>query len=176
MRRPCATLSRHAAAFVGSLGLAGALAACGPSDSRAPVPPSTAAATTATAKADDGACPNTGLWAKCSLLYRLQRSGLVPRVDSSATVKEKGLTGTPFVIRLSATSTMDVFLYPDSATRKADAVKLDRTNMVSDSAPLTMMHEQTLIEAANVIAVLSTLNDQLRERVGNAILAGAPQP
>jgi hypothetical protein len=116
------------------------------------------------------------LWARCSLLYRLQRSGLVPRVDSSATVGEKGLAGTSFVVRLSATSTLDVFLYPDSAARKADAVKLDRTHMVSDTASLTMMHEKTLIETANVIAVLSSLNDQLRERVGNAILAGAPQP
>lgn len=171
-----ARLFRRAATVASSLWVASALAACSSSDSRAPAPPSSASASAATASADAGTCPNTGLWAKCSLLYRLQRSGLVPRVDSSATVKEKGLTGTPFVIRLSATSTMDVFLYPDSATRKADAVKLDRTNMVSDSTPLTMMHEKTLIEAANVIAVLSTLNDQLRERVGNAILAGAPQP
>ncbi len=169
-------LRRHAATLASSLCLASALAACGSSDTRAPAPPSTAGSTAARASADEGTCPNTGLWAKCSLLYRLQRSGLVPRVDSSATVNEKGLAGTPFVIRFSATSTMDVFLYPDSATRKADAVKLDRTNMVSDSASLTMMHEKTLIEAANVIAVLSSLNDQLRERVGNAILAGAPQP
>jgi hypothetical protein len=152
-----------------------ALLACGPAEDRAPAPAS-ASASTASASVDQGGCPNTGLWAKCSLLYRLQRSGLVPRVDSSATVEEKGLAGTPFVIRFSAASTMDVFLYPDSAARKAAGVKLDRTNMVSDSAPLTLRREKTLIETANVIAVLSSLNDQLRERVGNAILAGAPQP
>jgi hypothetical protein len=172
------TICRAFAARLTSMAVCavGGLAACGPVDSRTPAPPSTVGATTAAATADQGTCRNTGLWAKCSLLYRLERSGLVPRVDSSATVGEHGLSGTSFVIRLSATSTLDVFLYPDSAARKADGVKLDRTNMVSDSTPLTMRREKTLIESANVIAVLSSLNDRLRERVGNAILAGAPQP
>src|SRR5205809_7691566 len=38
-------------------------------------------------------CPATGLWAQCSVLYRLGRSGIAPHIDSTATVGEKALTG-----------------------------------------------------------------------------------
>jgi len=155
--------------------LAGAVACSTSSDKPAASPPPDTA-THATASTGPGGCPNTGTWAQCSLMYRLQRAGLVPRIDSSATVAEKGLSGKSFVIRFSPTSVMDVFLYPDSASRKADGAKLDRHGMVSDSTPLTMAREKTLIEGDNIIAVLSSLNDQLRQRVGDAILAGAPEP
>ena len=165
----------HALVSITVLATILAASACGTSDKPAASPPPDTA-THATASTDQGGCPNTGLWAQCSLLYRLQRTGLVPHVDSTATVAEKGLSGKSFVIRFSAASSMDVFLYPDSASRKADDAKLDHHGMVSDSTPLTMAREKTLIESDNLIAVLSSLNDELRERVGNAILAGAPEP
>lgn len=156
-----------------------AAVACGGGSSRksaASPPADTATSPHAAASTGPGGCPNTGTWAQCSLMYRLQRAGLVPRIDSSATVAEKGLSGKSFVIRFSPTSVMDVFLYPDSTARKTDGAKLDRHGMVSDSTPLTMAREKTLIEGDNIIAVLSSLNDQLRQRVGDAILAGAPEP
>jgi len=74
---------------------------CGKSD----VPPakgdSTAAKPAAVVAAPaDPKCPATGLWAECSALYRLERAGLAPRVDSAATPAEKSLAVHPLVIKI----------------------------------------------------------------------------
>jgi hypothetical protein len=119
-------------------------------------------------------CPATGLWAECSILYRLERSGFVPKVDSSATPREKSLTGKPLIIKLGV-AVLEVYVYPDSIARIADGMKLDRTKLVDGEAQQTMEHERTLIESANVIGLLTSLNSHQRERVSDALMAGAPQ-
>jgi len=124
----------------------------------------------------DPRCPATGLWAECSVLYRLERSGLAPHVDSSGVATEKLLTGRPLLIKFGPTSRLEVFLYPDSVARKADAAKLDRTTLVGATDQQTLRRERTLIENANLIGLLSSINDRLRERVSDALTAGAPQP
>lgn len=122
-------------------------------------------------------CPATGLWAQCSILYRFERAGIAPHLDSTATVEEKTLSGgQSFVIKFGATSKLELFLYPDSASRVKDGAKLDRTKLVSATAPQTINRERTLIENANLIGLLTSLNDRLRERVSDALTAGAPQP
>jgi len=122
------------------------------------------------------ACPATGLWAECSILYRLERSGLAPHVDSTGRADEKALSGRPLVIKFGTTSRLEVFLYSDSAARIVDAKKLDRTTLVAGTDQQTLRRERTLIENANLIGLLSSISDRLRERVSDALTAGAPQP
>ena len=130
----------------------------------------------AAAMPGDPRCPATGLWAECSVLYRLERSGLAPHIDSSATASEKALTGRTLFIKFGTTSHLEVFLYSDSAARIADVRKLDRTAFVGATGQQTLRRERTLIENGNLIGLLSSINDRLRERVSDALTAGAPQP
>ena len=140
-------------------------------------PPRSAGATAAPAAAATGpACPATGLWAACSVVYRLERSGLAPHVDSSATAQEKELTGKPLIIKIGQTAVLEVYIYPDTSARAADGKKLDRTKLVDGQAQQTMERERTLIESANVIGLLTSLSSHQRERVSDALMAGAPQP
>jgi hypothetical protein len=151
-----------------------ALSACAKSES----PPPNAGGSTAAAPvvaAGGNTCPATGLWADCSILYRLERSGLVPHVDSTATPQEKGLTGKPLIMKLGQ-ATLEVYIYPDSGARIADGKKLDRTKFVDGLAQQTMARERTLIESANIIGLLTSLNSHQRERISDALTAGAPQP
>ena len=122
----------------------------------------------------DSRCPATGLWEECSVLYRLDRSGLAPHVDSTGKADEKALSGRPLVIKFGTTSRLEVFLYPDSAARIADAKKLDRTAFVGATGQQTLRRERTLIENANLIGLLSSINDRLRERVSDALSRGRP--
>ena len=123
-------------------------------------------------------CPATGLWAQCSVLYRLERSGIAPHLDSTEKVEEKALTTSTsnFVVKFGTSSRLEVFLYPDSSARIADGKKLDRTKLVNATATQTINRERTLIENGNLIGLLTSLNDRLRERVSDGLTAGAPQP
>jgi len=136
-----------------------------------------AAPTRATAVAGpaESTCPATGLWAECSALYRLERAGLAPHVDSTATPAEKSLAGRTLVIKIGLTSSLELHIYPDSMARVADAKKLDRTQLVLPGAEQTINRERTLIENANLIGLLTSLNGHQRERVSDALLAGPPQ-
>jgi hypothetical protein len=121
-------------------------------------------------------CPATGLWAQCSLIYHLDRAGLAPRVDSSGTPAEPLLSVKPLIVKIGRNAVLELYVYPDSTARIADAKTLDRTSFVIGTAPQTMNRQRTLIESSNVIGLLASLNDQQRERVFNALTAGAPQP
>ena len=109
-------------------------------------------------------------------MYRLTRSGLAPRIDSSAKAEEGALHGKSFVMKVGAMAKLEVFLYPDSAARAADGSKLDRTQFVNGTGQQSIRRERTLIENGNLIALLTSLNERQRERVSDALNAGAPQP
>lgn len=123
-------------------------------------------------------CPATGLWAECSVLYRLDRAGIAPHLEPNEKVQEKSLgTGaTTFVMKIGASARLEVFLYPDSTTRVADEAKLDRTQFVGATSEQTIKRERTLIENANLVGLLTSINSHQRERVSDALTAGAPQP
>lgn len=132
------------------------------------------AATAAVASAPSAECPPTGLWARCSVMYRLERTGLAPRLDSAASVGT-ALREPGFVVKIGTFASLDVYLFADSAARVAAEQLLDRSRFVMPGAPLTMRHEQTLIENANLVGVLTSLNDRQRERISDALVAGPPQ-
>jgi hypothetical protein len=79
------------------------------------------------------------------------------------------------VIKIGLSSSLELYLYPDSVARIADAKKLDRTQLVPPGAAQTIKRERTLIENANLIGLLTSLNDHQRERVADALMAGPPQ-
>lgn len=140
-----------------------------------------AAATSApvvSAAPGDTSCPATGYWARCSVLYRLERAGLAPHLDSAATPEEKSLSGSAssFVVKIGSMSRLEVFLYADSAARLAGEKQLDKSKLVSATAPQTILRERTLIENANLVGLLTSINDHQRERVSDALTAGPPQP
>jgi len=154
-----------------------ALVACErPAKDSRPGEAKTAQPTPVAATPGDPRCPATGLWAECSVLYRLERSGLAPHIDSTGTANEKSLTGRPLLIKFGTASRLEVFLYSDSTARIADVKKLDRAALVGATDQQTLRRERTLIENANLIGLLSSINDRLRERVSDALTAGAPQP
>ncbi len=126
------------------------------------------------AAAPKGRCPATGMWAQCSILDRLDHSGLAPRLDS-ATVDEPPLTRKGRLVRLGSAE-LELFLYPDSVSRKADEARLDRKKFIDASQEPSLAGERTLIRSANLLAILSSRNDHQRERVSDAITAGPPQP
>lgn len=154
--------------------LAAAIVGCSKRD--APPPAATSQAAAAPARPTTPGCPATGQWDVCSVLYRLDRAGLAPHVDSSAKPSEKELTGTPLVVKIGLNARLELYLYPDTAARAADAKKLDRTELVTDTAMQTIKRERTLIESSNVIGLLTSINTHQRERVADALLAGPPQP
>ena len=154
-----------------------AVAACG--ESKAPAPASTPASVAAAQSAappGSADCPATGLWAACSLRYRLDRAGLAVSIDSGAKPKEKELTGTPLLLKVGRASWLELYIYADSTARMADAKKLDHSQLISDAQTPTIKRERTLIESVNVIGLLTSIDEHLRERVADNILAGPPQP
>jgi hypothetical protein len=153
-----------------------ALASCEKSNAPAVSNSSVKPEQAAVAGPADSKCPATGQWAECSVLYRLERAGLAPRADSTATPAEKALTGRPFLLKIGLTAALELYLYPDSMARVADAGKLDRAQLVVPGASQTIKRERTLIENANLIGLLTSINEHPRERVSDALLAGPPQP
>lgn len=106
-------------------------------------------------------------------MERLERSGLAPRVDSVHPATEPPLSATGFVVRVGR-GELEVYLYPDAAARARDQAKLDSTKYAGYTAALTMANQPTLIVSGNALAILHSRNDHQRERVGDAITAGAP--
>jgi hypothetical protein len=152
----------------------------GKSDAASSGSPDSSVASNTAGTAPGPDCPANGLWAKCSVLYRLDRAGLAPRLDSTEKVEEKSLggtgTATTFVVKIGKLARLEVFLYPDSAARIADEKKLDRTQFVGPTAEQTIKRERTLMESANFIGLLTSINAHQRERVSDALMAGPPQP
>jgi hypothetical protein len=164
-------------------GLAAVVLACSPGDDGLQGRSAAAAAAGAAGVAGSGsaggvvagepdpACPATGLWTQCALVKRLERAGLVPLVDS-APVTEPPLSVHGFLVRLGR-GELEVYLYPDAAGREREQALLDTARYVGYTAPL-LGHQATLIASGNALAVFHSRNDHQRERVGDAITAGAP--
>lgn len=109
------------------------------------------------------------------MVYRLERAGLAPKIDSTAK-PDAALGGLPLMIKIGLSAQLEVHLYADSAARVAGTAGLDRTQFVSGTQPQTIKRERTLIESANLVGLLTSINSHQRERVSDALTAGPPQP
>lgn len=136
-----------------------------------PVVTGTAAGAASTAAAKP-ACPASGAWSECAIIQRLERSGLIPLLDS-ASATEPPLSAKGLLVRLGRAE-LEVYLYPDVATRERDQAKLDRTRYLAYTAPVAMEAQPTLMSSANALLIFHSRNDHQRERVGDAITAGPP--
>jgi hypothetical protein len=158
-----------------SLGLA-LLAAC--SSERKSVPLGDGATTpilpAATPSPGDTSCPPTGYWARCSIIKSIERAGLNAHADSAKDVEEAPLSIPGFELPLSR-GTARFFVYADSDSRRRDQLKLDTSLFVSpqkDPSP----RKRTLVSVANLLVLMDVMNTRNRERIANAMIAGAPQP
>jgi len=132
-----------------------------------------APATAARPSASKSACERTGHWIPCQVRQRLERSGLAPR-DTTAT-DQPSLGPAPTVFRVGKGS-LAVYLFADSTARAHAATKLDTVTFVGTEHPLTMLSKATVIQNDNLLALLYSKNEQQRERVSDALMAGPPQP
>lgn len=170
--------SALAAVALPSVALLSLATACGRSE-RAAARDSSAAATSAVASASTTTagvrppCERTGHWIPCQVRERLHRAGLVLRDTTIDDLPKTGVA--PSVFRLGRGG-IAIYLFADSASRRRAAAMLDTVKFVPASQPLTMLTEATLIENDNLLALLFSRNDQQRERVSDALLAGPPQP
>jgi hypothetical protein len=109
-------------------------------------------------------------------MYRLQRAGVAPAVDSTGKPDEKALGGATMLLKIGLSAHLEVHLFADSSARAAAIAKLDRTQFVGGTQEQTIKRERTLIESANLVAFLTSINSHQRERVSDALTAGPPQP
>jgi hypothetical protein len=108
-------------------------------------------------------------------MYRLERAGLAPRIDSSVHATEEPLTLKGEAFRIG-NSVLEVYIYRDVASREREQGTLDKTKYVEYPAPVPMKPVPTLVSSANLIVILHSRNDHQRERVSDLITAGPPQP
>jgi hypothetical protein len=146
----------------------------GGGDDAAPPPAGGSVAAAQTIAGGKAVCVATSSWAICNVLDRLGRAGLAVRQDTEMVVAEAPLTERGIMLHVGRAE-LEVFLYPDERARLADEQRLDAAQFVRATMPLTMRRERTLISSANLLGILKSLNDQQRERVSDALMAGPPQ-
>ena len=151
------------------------LTACG----RGKPAPDTAAArsaSTSSARPAGGPlCPRTGHWSECTVRIRFDQSGLAPQGGSDKVGDLPALSVKPVTLTLGNAG-LAYYVYPDSMSRRAAAATLDTAKFIAQTRPVSLKRETTLIENDNVLVLLFSLNEHQRERVADAITAGAPQP
>jgi hypothetical protein len=116
-------------------------------------------------------CTATGHWVPCQVEKRLEMTGLAPRDSAIADTVRLGPTP---IVYVAGGSAIAVYLFPDSLSRHRAAARLDTTKFIAPSAALTMRREATAIQNDNLLAILYSQRDQQRERVSDALMAGAP--
>ncbi len=161
--------------------VAALLAACSSSK------PASSADTTSTAAAPQQAipatnqpsaasdCPHDGKWALCSIERRLKQSGYVVKRVEQDTVRRAGFSVKPTVYTLGR-STVEIFLYKDSASVARDVAKLDTLSVGPVGKPSQWGDiPPALIRSANIAAVILSQSARQIERAVNALTAGPPQ-
>jgi hypothetical protein len=122
----------------------------------------------------DTTCAATGYWARCSIIRSIERAGLNAHADSAKEVKEPTLSIPGFELPISR-GTVRFFVYADSDSRKRDQLRLDTSLFVS-AAKDPSQRKRTLVPIANLLVLMDVMNTRNRERIANAMMAGAPQP
>jgi hypothetical protein len=129
-------------------------------------------ADTATSIAHD--CPVTGHWSRCLILRRIEQAGLTVRRESLTVIHESPLTIDGLRLPI-ARGEIHLFIYADSAMTRRDMARLDMTQFVMPDAEPDI-RRRTLVRSDNVLVLMNVANGANNERIGNAVMAGPPQP
>lgn len=121
-------------------------------------------------------CPHDGRWRVCSLLDRLDKAGLVPRVDSSAPPERLPFLHAPGTVVHLGLGDLHTFVYDDTAALTRDIAALDTTRVAPRGQSYAWATTPTFVRSANLVAVLLTPNERQIERIQLALDAGPPQP
>lgn len=119
-------------------------------------------------------CPADGWWKECSLTARLLAAGMGVRLDSAPATDSA--IAKPGLLYHIGRSTLQVFLFADSAERKAAVAKLDTTGFIGYEATQSYPPKTSMLQSGNLLALLVSQSETQRQRIGDAITAGAPQP
>ena len=159
--------------FVAALVLVLLSAACGREAARAA---DSAAAVARVAEAQRSSprppASSTGLWDADHVEERLDRAGLAPVRDSVPA--RQPFMRVPGVVFHVGSAELQVYVYPDSASRARDTGALDTLTVSPPSAPVQWSASPSLIVSNNVAAILLADNLRQRERVRLALEAGLP--
>jgi hypothetical protein len=103
-------------------------------------------------------------WTLKEVAKRLTDGGLVITDSGRASVRHSFLAVDGRRMRVSG-SELQVFIYPDPASRKADSDRLDTARAAPPGAPLEWTATPHLIASGNLIAIHLTPSGRLAERV-----------
>jgi hypothetical protein len=126
--------------------------------------------------APKGFCPNTGLWAKCSIEKRLKRTAFVLTPLAGDSPKRAGLSVAPVAYRLGDGSRLELFIYKDEKALARDVAGLDTVTVAPKGKTNAWGGTPLFVRSANLIAVLVSDDARAAERLNLAITAGPPQP
>jgi hypothetical protein len=130
----------------------------------------TAAAPGAPAAADTS-CPMHGLWRRCSVVERLERSGYAVTALPD-TVRQPGVAIAGSALRLGAAE-LQLFLFADTADARRQAAAV-RPNDARPHAARGIRRPPAVIHSLNLVALLFNNDDHQLERVQLALTAGLP--
>ena len=119
-------------------------------------------------------CPATGLWAECTVINRLEQAGLVMDPHQDPVTREPlQRQGRAYSVR---SAELEVFIYPDRSARERDQARLDPDDYLDSDDPPEPVHRPTVVASENLLVILDTRRERLRERITLALTAGPPQP
>lgn len=187
MRQQRAAPGRRAVAVAGALlggvlvgtgagGCGGDRASGAAGAGRATVPAGLAPARRAGTPGGSAQCPHDGRWRMCSVVDRLDKAGLVPRVDSTAPPERLPFLHAPGAVVRLGVGELHTFVYSDTAALARDVAALDTARVAPRGGTYAWSAAPSFVRSANLVAVLLTPNERQIERVQLALGAGPPQP
>ncbi|MEO7770360.1 MAG: hypothetical protein ABIX19_04975, partial [Gemmatimonadaceae bacterium] len=151
--------------------LALSLAAC-KTDKPASRDSGVAVAPAVAAPVAQGTCPRTGHWGDCQLRARLDQSGLAPHSTDEDVGNLPKLDVAPVKLKID-NSGLAFYVFADSNARHRAAAGLDTVHFIPQAKPVSLKAETTVIQNDNLLVLLFSKNEHQRERVSDAVTAGA---
>jgi len=103
-------------------------------------------------------------WTLKEVAKRLTDGGLVVTDSGRAAIRHSFLAVEGRLMRVSG-SDLQVFIYPDPASRRADSDRIDTTRVAPPDAIIDWVATPHLIASGNLVAIHLTPNARLAERV-----------
>jgi hypothetical protein len=103
-------------------------------------------------------------WTPKEVARRLTDGGLVVTDSGRTSVRQSFLAVEGRQMRVSG-SDLQVFIYPDAASRKADSDRIDTARVAPGDSDIDWVTTPHLIASGNLIAIHLTPNERLAERV-----------